>query len=164
MQRIIRSASSVKIGHRQLGLIGLSSKPRATAYFNRCCTIAPLTCHNQNRQTVLTAFSLLNRSSLHTCSSQRDENRSVMTNLGAAEDDVDPKDKIMIGFTCKVCDERSQHVMSKLSYTKGVVLIQCPKCENRHLIADNLGWFRDTKVNVEDIYRELFFVELFQRC
>ncbi|OAD73528.1 hypothetical protein PHYBLDRAFT_95282, partial [Phycomyces blakesleeanus NRRL 1555(-)] len=64
------------------------------------------------------------------------------------------KDKIMIGFTCKVCDERSQHVMSKLSYTKGVVLIQCPKCENRHLIADNLGWFRDTKVNVEDLMKE----------
>ncbi|KAG5459291.1 MAG: DNL zinc finger-domain-containing protein [Olpidium bornovanus] len=44
--------------------------------------------------------------------------------------------------------------MSKLAYTKGVVLIQCEGCSNRHLIADNLGWFRDKKVNVEDLVRE----------
>ncbi|KAI7864355.1 DNL zinc finger-domain-containing protein [Spinellus fusiger] len=60
----------------------------------------------------------------------------------------------MVGFTCEVCDQRSNHVMSALSYTKGVVLIQCPGCKNRHLIADNLGWFRDEKVNIEDLARE----------
>ncbi|CAO3616945.1 unnamed protein product [Cunninghamella blakesleeana] len=44
--------------------------------------------------------------------------------------------------------------MSKQAYTKGVVLIQCPECKNRHLIADNLGWFRDEKTNVEDLVKE----------
>ncbi|KAJ2269452.1 hypothetical protein EV176_004603, partial [Coemansia sp. RSA 451] len=44
--------------------------------------------------------------------------------------------------------------MSKNSYQNGVVLIQCDSCKNRHLIADNLGWFRDKNVNVEDLMQE----------
>ena len=44
--------------------------------------------------------------------------------------------------------------MSKKSYEKGVVLIRCDGCENLHLVADNLGWFRDQKTNVVDILRE----------
>jgi hypothetical protein len=70
------------------------------------------------------------------------------------DEQVDPKHQMLIGFTCKVCSERSHHVMSKLAYTKGVVLIECPGCENRHLIADNLGWFRDGKTTVEDLVKE----------
>lgn len=34
--------------------------------------------------------------------------------------------------------------MSRHAYEKGIVLIECPGCEKRHLIADNLGWFKDT--------------------
>ncbi|KAG0167184.1 hypothetical protein DFQ28_005680 [Apophysomyces sp. BC1034] len=85
------------------------------------------------------------KSFFHTCRTlqHEDENASV-----------DPKHQMLIGFTCKVCEERSHHVMSKLAYTKGVVLIQCPGCENRHLIADNLGWFRDEKTTIEDLVKE----------
>ncbi|CAO3626809.1 unnamed protein product [Cunninghamella echinulata] len=66
---------------------------------------------------------------------------------------LNPKHQLFIGFTCKVCEIRSHYVMSKQAYTKGVVLIQCPECKNRHLIADNLGWFRD-ETNVEDLVKE----------
>lgn len=59
--------------------------------------------------------------------------------------------QLMIAFTCKKCDHRSSHVFSKQAYTKGSVLIQCPGCKNRHLIADNLNMFRDNKVNLEDL-------------
>lgn len=36
----------------------------------------------------------------------------------------------------------------------GVVIIKCPSCENNHLIADHLGWFRDESVNIEDLVKE----------
>lgn len=61
--------------------------------------------------------------------------------------------QLMIAFTCTKCDTRSSHTFSKQAYTKGTVLIQCPGCKNRHLIADNLKIFRDNNVNLEDILR-----------
>lgn len=42
---------------------------------------------------------------------------------------------------------------SKQSYQKGVVLLRCEGCDNLHLIADNLGWFEDKSVNIEDIMK-----------
>ncbi|EJT96576.1 zf-DNL-domain-containing protein [Dacryopinax primogenitus] len=54
--------------------------------------------------------------------------------------------KLSLTFTCTApgCDgHRSSHVFSKRSYEHGVVLVECPGCHNRHLIADHLGWFKD---------------------
>lgn len=39
------------------------------------------------------------------------------------------------------------------AYTTTVVLIRCPGCQAIHLIADNLGWFEDKPVNVEELVR-----------
>lgn len=63
------------------------------------------------------------------------------------------KPQMMIAFTCNKCEERSSHVFSKQAYVKGTVLIECPGCKNRHLIADNLKIFDDNKINLEDILR-----------
>lgn len=57
-------------------------------------------------------------------------------------------------FTCAKCDTRTARYFSKLSYTKGVVLIQCPHCKVRHLIADNMGWFKDSAENIETFLQE----------
>lgn len=61
--------------------------------------------------------------------------------------------RLFIGFTCKVCNTRSYHTMSRLAYTKGVVIIACPGCKAKHLMADHLGWFdSQTKVGtIEEI-------------
>ncbi|CAR26847.1 hypothetical protein ZYGR_0I01190 [Zygosaccharomyces rouxii] len=63
------------------------------------------------------------------------------------------KPMMMIAFTCKKCNDRSSHTMSKQAYTKGTVLIQCPSCQVRHLIADHLKIFSDEHITIEDILR-----------
>jgi len=62
--------------------------------------------------------------------------------------------KLAVIFECTVCQSKCAKSFSHLSYTKGVVIITCPTCDNRHLIADNLGWFKDKKVNVETMAEE----------
>lgn len=41
-------------------------------------------------------------------------------------------------FTCKPCNYRSAHEISKHGYHTGTVLITCPECKNRHVISDHL--------------------------
>ena len=41
-------------------------------------------------------------------------------------------------FTCKKCQERSSHRITKQAYHFGTVLVNCPGCKNRHLISDHM--------------------------
>lgn len=60
--------------------------------------------------------------------------------------------KMQIIFTCTVCNTRNNRMFSKLSYEKGIVIVECDGCGSNHLIADNLGWFPDTGCkNIEEI-------------
>lgn len=71
--------------------------------------------------------------------------------------------KLRISFTCTAPDctsHRSTHEFSKHAYEKGIVLVKCPECKNRHLIADHLGWFNSEDLtqsgklkDIEDIMR-----------
>ena len=59
-----------------------------------------------------------------------------------------------MAYTCGKCGHKQARTFSKSSYEKGVVLLRCEKCDSLHLVADNLGWFRDERVNIEAIMRE----------
>ena len=70
---------------------------------------------------------------------------------GEVDENKDVTGKLMMLFTCKICSTRVGKTFSKLAYKKGIVIIQCPGCQKRHLVADNLGWFKHFKGrNVED--------------
>jgi mitochondrial protein import protein ZIM17 len=58
---------------------------------------------------------------------------------------------MLMAYTCGKCEHKQARTFSKHSYEQGVVLIRCENCDSLHLIADNLGWFEDKNVNIEQI-------------
>lgn len=63
--------------------------------------------------------------------------------------------EMVAAFTCGRCEYRMVKRFSKHAYTKGIVVVQCPNCEVKHLLADNLGWWHDGEgKNIEYILKE----------
>ena len=61
---------------------------------------------------------------------------------------------MVAAFTCAKCETRSVKRFSKQSYLHGIVIVECPGCEVKHLLADNLGWFDDVEKNIEEILKK----------
>lgn len=65
--------------------------------------------------------------------------------------------KLAIIFTCTHCNTRSAKQFTEKAYKYGVVIATCPGCKNKHLIADNLGFFADEEEgwNIETAMEKL---------
>ncbi|KAI5798966.1 DNL zinc finger domain protein [Geopyxis carbonaria] len=69
-------------------------------------------------------------------------------------DEREPPPSYQLHFTCRPCQERSSHTVSKQAYHHGSVLVQCPGCSNRHVITDHLKIFGETAKTLEQILEE----------
>lgn len=61
---------------------------------------------------------------------------------------------MLAAFTCGRCDHRTVKRFSKHAYTKGIVIVECPSCHVKHLLADHLGWLEDKSWTIEDLLKE----------
>jgi len=65
--------------------------------------------------------------------------------------------KFELQYTCKICDTRNSHMISRRAYRKGVVIVVCKECKSKHIIADNLGLYQisgfDKGSNIEEYMR-----------
>ena len=48
--------------------------------------------------------------------------------------------QFQLQYTCKVCETRNQHTVTRIAYRQGVVIARCKGCDTQHLIADHLGF------------------------
>lgn len=78
----------------------------------------------------------------HLSSDSNDSIKQTRIPLANINDGVESP-RMGIQFRCKVCDHTLQKTFTRQSYEQGVVIIRCDSCSNLHLIADNLGWFKD---------------------
>lgn len=49
-------------------------------------------------------------------------------------------ERFELQYTCKICETRNSHKVSRMAYRNGIVITVCKGCMSKHLIADNLGW------------------------
>lgn len=102
---------------------------------------------NRYHQVLISRLNLLKRAQ-HNAVMRRDlcsaaDSNTGDTNLGGRQSVGKQEPRMAMVFTCKVCSSRQTKTFSRTAYEKGVVIVQCEGCSNRHLIADNLGWFTD---------------------
>ncbi|KAI5815450.1 DNL zinc finger-domain-containing protein [Pyronema omphalodes] len=81
----------------------------------------------------------------------RQNSTTASVPIAVGEQPEPEKPSYQLTFTCRPCQERSTHTITKQAYHKGSVLIECPGCKNRHVITDNLKIFGETARTLEEI-------------
>lgn len=50
-----------------------------------------------------------------------------------------PRRSLLVRFTCDACSVRSERLINRLAYERGMVYVQCAGCLKYHKLVDNLG-------------------------
>ncbi|KAJ7943235.1 DNL-type zinc finger protein [Quillaja saponaria] len=50
-----------------------------------------------------------------------------------------PRRSLLVQFTCNGCGERTERLVNRLAYERGVIFVQCAGCLQHHKLVDNLG-------------------------
>ncbi|KAK1425584.1 hypothetical protein QVD17_20938 [Tagetes erecta] len=66
-------------------------------------------------------------------------NISLISFWGATIDLKLPRRSLLVQFTCNACGVRSQKLINRLAYEKGMVFVQCTGCSQYHKLVDNLN-------------------------
>lgn len=82
--------------------------------------------------------------------SNNDENNASSGEASAA---AFVNSKLELQYTCKVCETRNHHKVSRIAYNKGVVIATCKGCLSQHVISDNLGFTQKLDGNLEDYFK-----------
>ncbi|KAI6676964.1 hypothetical protein NL676_037760 [Syzygium grande] len=60
-----------------------------------------------------------------------------------------PRRRLVVQFTCNECGERTQRLVNKLAYERGLIFVQCAGCLRHHKLVDNLGLVVDYDLREE---------------
>ncbi|CAN6550333.1 unnamed protein product [Malus baccata var. baccata] len=50
-----------------------------------------------------------------------------------------PRRSLLVKFTCNLCGERTNRLVNRLAYERGLIYVQCAGCQKYHKLVDNLG-------------------------
>lgn len=54
-----------------------------------------------------------------------------------------PRRRMLVEFTCNVCNTRTQRLINPEAYKRGTVFVQCAGCEAYHQLVDNLNLIQE---------------------
>lgn len=123
---------------------------RIAAFSNACHPCFP----NHGIKAPSTFLSRRYFSALSGDSSQDNKPNGIPTGFADVPGVKSPGDKLILMFTCRVCDTRSAKKISKQAYEKGVVVCRCAGCKNLHLICDHIGIFEDPGWDINKFLQE----------
>ncbi|KAI4350248.1 hypothetical protein L6164_004720 [Bauhinia variegata] len=55
-----------------------------------------------------------------------------------------PRRRMLVAFTCTICEQRTTRAINPHAYTDGTVFVQCCGCNAFHKLVDNLNLFQET--------------------
>ncbi|KAL3824047.1 hypothetical protein ACJIZ3_020076 [Penstemon smallii] len=77
---------------------------------------------------------------------------SSVSNASQEEASIDlklPRRSLLATFTCNACGARSERLINRLAYERGLVYVQCSGCSQYHKLVDNLGLVVEYKLQEE---------------